>query len=670
MSKKKMATDPPVSEKQRKAMYAALSGKSNLGIPKKVAEEFLGKDERIKGAGICILTPDNEALFIKRSPASNHPNEWDFPGGKADDNETPEDTAIRETREEIGAFPYGELSLLTSVEDLDGVDFITYKMRVKHKFTPKLQKEEHTEFVWASLDNPPEPLHPGVKGTVDAAKKVKLYDFDHDAKEQKKGAMDKASHGLRNNSAAALAFDRASQRSYDHNGWMHVKSTPITKANICPYFGREIPGYEELGLEPDKIYQLLRDPSELEHAVKTANNLPLLSEHVPVTLDDYEAESRKYVIGSTGTDAEWDAPYIKQSLVVWAKPDIDGIENKDKYEISCGYYYDADMTPGVYENEHYDGVMRNIRFNHAAIVEKGRAGPDVVVCDSQLNLTRGKTMKLKGKARRVKTCVMAAMGHKMAKDAAPKLDSLLSDVKRANWHYKKASVAAGIKALAKDADIEDVIELLDRLDEAEAVDYEDMPVEDTDPKIEAILAKLRGKISDEDLAEIEADLKAHSDAENDLNATDEPPEFKGKPVNPKDRESSEDGYDKEAEDEDDEDEEKGVSKAAMDAAIKLASDKAAKEATQRTIERLNGISDAKEFVRPHVGKLSITADSAEGVYKSALKVMGVDTKGIHPSAYKAIIQNMGKNSDKPRRIAEDKAPDDINKVFPDFDRIG
>jgi hypothetical protein len=36
---------PPVSEKQRKAMFAAASGKSTLGIPKKVAKEFVAADK-------------------------------------------------------------------------------------------------------------------------------------------------------------------------------------------------------------------------------------------------------------------------------------------------------------------------------------------------------------------------------------------------------------------------------------------------------------------------------------------------------------------------------------------------------------------------------------------------------------------------------------------------
>jgi len=35
---------PPVSEKQRRAMRAAASGKSTIGIPKKVGKEFSKAD--------------------------------------------------------------------------------------------------------------------------------------------------------------------------------------------------------------------------------------------------------------------------------------------------------------------------------------------------------------------------------------------------------------------------------------------------------------------------------------------------------------------------------------------------------------------------------------------------------------------------------------------------
>ena len=37
--------DPPVSEAQRGAMYAAAAGKSNIGIPKNVGREYVRSDK-------------------------------------------------------------------------------------------------------------------------------------------------------------------------------------------------------------------------------------------------------------------------------------------------------------------------------------------------------------------------------------------------------------------------------------------------------------------------------------------------------------------------------------------------------------------------------------------------------------------------------------------------
>lgn len=178
---------------------------------------------------------------------------------------------------------------------------------------------------------------------------------------------------------SALAFDRATVRSFDKDGRLHIELTPISKANICPYYGREIPNSKALGLQPDKVYYLLRDPKELAKAATTFNNIPLLNEHIPVTAADPQ---KMAVVGSTGTDAEFDGTYLKNSLVVWDADSIAGIETDEKKELSSAYRYVADMTPGVHEGQPYDGVMRDIVGNHVAIVIEGRAGPDVVVGDS------------------------------------------------------------------------------------------------------------------------------------------------------------------------------------------------------------------------------------------------------------------------------------------------
>jgi hypothetical protein len=49
-----------------------------------------------------------------------------------------------------------------------------------------------------------------------------------------------------------------------------------------------------------------------------------------------------------------------------------------KVELSAGYFIDRDDTPGLTaDGQHYDFVHRNIRPNHVAIVDEGRAGHDV-----------------------------------------------------------------------------------------------------------------------------------------------------------------------------------------------------------------------------------------------------------------------------------------------------
>ena len=79
---------------------------------------------------------------------------------------------------------------------------------------------------------------------------------------------------------ATLTFDAApSARSVDANGFLHVASSHITKATVNPYYGREIPGSEKLGLDPERIYYGFRDPEELRKSLPTWEGLPLHIEH-------------------------------------------------------------------------------------------------------------------------------------------------------------------------------------------------------------------------------------------------------------------------------------------------------------------------------------------------------------------------------------------------------
>lgn len=179
-----------------------------------------------------------------------------------------------------------------------------------------------------------------------------------------------------------LTFDASpSARSTDENGFLHVASSHITKATVNPYYGREIPGWREAGLDPEAVYYGFRDPEELKKSLSTWQGLPLHIEH---HVDSAEEPARLTRVGAVGR-ADWNAPYVDAPLTVWDGEAIAAIEDGSFRELSCAYRYDPDFRPGRYEGVEYDFIMRNIRGNHVALVEEGRAGPDVVVADGALD---------------------------------------------------------------------------------------------------------------------------------------------------------------------------------------------------------------------------------------------------------------------------------------------
>ena len=192
-----------------------------------------------------------------------------------------------------------------------------------------------------------------------------------------------------------ITFDRSSVRREDGNGFLHVARSPITKEQVADYYGKEIPGYDALGLDPDKVYGVYRPAEELKKAVDTFNNLPIYSEHEPITVDNFD-ENKGLVIGSMGTDAEYDNGYIYNSLVFTSKEYIDKIKDGSQRELSAGYRYKPVLESGVFNGKPYQIRMTEIEGNQLVTTPEGRAGDDVIVLDSK---TINKTVMKKSKKR-------------------------------------------------------------------------------------------------------------------------------------------------------------------------------------------------------------------------------------------------------------------------------
>lgn len=175
-----------------------------------------------------------------------------------------------------------------------------------------------------------------------------------------------------------IAFDE-SVRSIDESGHLHIARTIISKAQVDPYFGREIPGFEALGLEPDRIYQMLRCPIELEKSAHTAKGKQILIKHTYV---DSKTLEKDLTVGAVGSNIEFENGKLYADLTFWDAEAIGLIDAEKMEQLSYSYYFTPDMTPGEFEGVPYHGVMRDIHGNHLAQVERGRIGRDAVISDS------------------------------------------------------------------------------------------------------------------------------------------------------------------------------------------------------------------------------------------------------------------------------------------------
>jgi len=168
-------------------------------------------------------------------------------------------------------------------------------------------------------------------------------------------------------------------RTFDENGYLHVSSSNITKEQVVPYVGDTIPNWRELGLKPKAIYQIYRPAEEIEKAADTFNGLPLSLDHWEMDANNMPKDK---IVGSLGTDAAFDAPYLVNSLTVTDADAIKRINSGEFRDLSAGYLCDVVMESGIFDGKAYDGRMENIRGNHVALVREGRAGHDVRVADS------------------------------------------------------------------------------------------------------------------------------------------------------------------------------------------------------------------------------------------------------------------------------------------------
>ena len=337
------------------------------------------------------------------------------------------------------------------------------------------------------------------------------------------------------------------------------------------------------------------DPDEIEKAAETFNGLPLMLDHWDM---DAENIPKDKVVGSLGTDAKWEKPYLTNSLIVTDANAIKAIEDGSYSELSASYACDIDMSGGIFEGKSYDGVMRNIKGNHVALVHEGRAGHDVKVADSAMEGGE----KVMGWQEKLKELLFDIITNKEA----------MKDIMNEN---EKIETPQEVPAQA--SDVEPVDEVADEV--REAMKAAGLDPEDKNAQKAFLAGMAAAKVDDEE------------PAKDEEQAQDEEPCSDGECA------KDEDGCK-------DEEEPTKASDSAM------VHDKAF----------YAGLYKAAEDVAPFVGKISnpFAFDSAADIYKKALDKAGVVLDGVDPSAYGAMVSMLNKPSAIPQGAPDD---DPLNK---------
>jgi len=149
----------------------------------------------------------------------------------------------------------------------------------------------------------------------------------------------------------------------------------IARTGIQVYNGSEV------GKPDMAMVRVYRPGSEVfsENTLKSAAHKTVTNDHPRelVSSDNWASVA----VGITGDEITGEGIYIRVPLMVSDGKAVKAIQD-GKRELSAGYTCELDWTAGKAPNgEAYDAIQRNIKINHVAIVDAGRAGKEVRIGD-------------------------------------------------------------------------------------------------------------------------------------------------------------------------------------------------------------------------------------------------------------------------------------------------
>ena len=155
-----------------------------------------------------------------------------------------------------------------------------------------------------------------------------------------------------------------------------VADAACARTGIQRYLGIEC-GRPEL-----EFVDVYRPEEEVfsDEAMASFAHRPVTNDHPaePVTKDNW----KELAVGQTSDEVKKDNKFLRVPLMVADASAIEDVQN-GKRELSAGYKCDLKFEKGTTsDGKTYDAIQTNIRANHVAIVDRGRAGKECRIGDT------------------------------------------------------------------------------------------------------------------------------------------------------------------------------------------------------------------------------------------------------------------------------------------------
>lgn len=246
-----------------------------------------------------------------------------------------------------------------------------------------------------------------------------------------------------------------------------VGSLRCARTGIQDYLG------VELGLPTMDVISVYRPESEVfsRDSLASYANKPISDDHPPVNVD--ATNWKEYGKGDIGSDVVRDGEFVSVSYKIMDGDTIAKVK-AGKAEVSMGYMAEIDFTDGVTpDGKAYQAIQKNIRINHLAIVDRGRAGSECGFNDGVTNWGASPTTKVLGDHNvDLKTLIVDGLTVETTEQGLASVNKIADAKNEAVKALNDAKVAHDAAINAKDAELAAKDAEIDALKDAKLSDAE------------------------------------------------------------------------------------------------------------------------------------------------------------------------------------------------------